>query len=286
MRQFADLAASGVSIGIEQARASAPQLDRQKMIAVIPVRGVLEARTSLMGQMFGMSSYEQIGKTFDAMIKDSSVTGIVLDVASPGGMVYGAQELADKIFSARGTKPIIAVANPLAASGAYWIAAAADRVVMTPSGDVGSVGVIAEHVDMSSAIDKSGGKVTVIRSKNSPYKSEGNESEPLSEEARANMQARADSIYNRFVSDLARFRGVSVEHVNENYGKGRIVDAKTAMAAGMIDRVGTLSEITQKLVENRIRINNNEKALDDWSAMTPIECRKNKIAAIHVEACR
>lgn len=281
MRQFSSLASANISADLEMVRAAAPTTSRQKSIAIIPITGALEARTTLMGEFLGMSSYERIGYHFDAMMADETVSGVILDVASPGGMVYGAQELANKIFQARGRKPIISVANPLAASGAYWLAAAADRVVMVPSGDVGSVGVITEHVDMSQALDREGTRVTVIRSQNSPYKNESNGAEPLTDEARANLQSRADAIYQRFVGDLAKFRGVSVDHVNEHFGKGRVVDAKSAMSAGMVDRVATLQEIADKMSAGRIRIA-SERAQDDWNSPTRKEQLRERAAAIRV----
>lgn len=279
MRQFAALASSNVSANLEQVRAAARATERHKSIAIIPVTGVLEARTTLMGELFGMSSYDRIGHIFDAMMADETVTGIILDVASPGGMVYGAQELSEKIYSARGRKPIISVANPLAASGAYWIAAAADRVVVSPSGDVGSVGVIAEHVDLSQAHDREGAKITIIRSQKAPYKGEASDAAPLTDEARQNMQARADAIHSRFVADLARFRGVSVDHVNEHFGKGRIVDSKTAMSAGMVDRIGTLQEIAGKMAAGRIRIA-GERSQDNWDAPTRRELLQERAAEL------
>lgn len=283
MRQFAALAASNVTADLMQVRAAAAQPTRQKMIGVIPVHGVLEARTTLMGELFGMSSYERIGQQFDMLMAEESVTGIILDVASPGGMVYGAQELAAKIFNARGTKPIIAVANPMAASGAYWIAAAADRMVMTPSGDVGSVGVICEHVDASQAYDREGAKITIIRSEKAPFKGENNDAGPLTDEARMNLQARADRIHAGFVADLARFRGVSVDHVNEHFGKGRVVDSKTAMSAGMVDRVGTLQEIAGKLAAGRIRLG-GERSQDNWELPSRRESLMERVAEIRQAA--
>jgi signal peptide peptidase SppA len=282
MRNFAALAASNVTADLEQVREMRPKESRQKAIGIVPITGVLEARETMLGQMLGMSSYERIGAMFDYLVKDDTVSGIVLDVASPGGMVYGAQELADKIFQARGTKPIVAVANPLMASGAYWIAAAADRIVVTPSGDVGSVGVIAEHVDLSQANDKVGAKVTIIRSSGSPYKGEASDTEPLTDEGRHNLQSRADAIYGKFVGDLAKFRGVSVDYVNENFGKGRVVDSKTAIRAGMADRVGTLEEIAGKMAAGKVRIA-AERAQDDWelpTPKTPREMLKERAAAI------
>lgn len=273
-------ASSRIPPGSEAARAvsqSAPQ--RQKSIAVIPIHGVLEARPSFVGEMLGMPSYERLGQVFDAMVADTSVGSIVLDVASPGGMVYGVMELANKIYNARGTKPILAVANPMAASGAYWLATAADRLIVSESGDVGSVGVITDHVDMSQAMATEGVKVTVIRSTKSPHKGETNDAEPLSDEAAANLQARADRIYDKFAADLAKFRGVSVDHVNEKFGKGRIVDAATAVRVGMADRVGSLGQVVDGLVSGRIRIG-REAAQDNWNSETVRDTWRRQAAAI------
>lgn len=255
------------------------QQSKQRSVAVIPISGALEARPTELGAFLGMSSYEVIGKVFDHFAGDTSVSAIVLDVSSPGGMVYGAPELAEKIYQARGTKPIIAVANPMAASGGYWLAAAADRVVMTPSADVGSVGVITEHVDMSRRYEQAGITITPVHSTASPHKGELTDAAPLSDEAKQHLQARADSIHAKFAGDLARFRGVSVQHVNEHFGRGRVVQAKEALAAGMVDRVGTMEEIIGKLMANRIRIG-GERAQDDWNAPSKQQMLRERVATI------
>ena len=258
-------------------RTSEPQ--RQKAVGLIRVHGALEARPTVLGKWLGMSSYEAIGQQFDALMADESVASIIMDVSSPGGMAYGAQELADKIFQARGKKPVVAVANPMAASGAYWLATAAERLVVTPSGDVGSVGVITEHVDVSAKLEKMGEKVTVVRSQKSPYKGENYGVEPISDEARANIQARADMIYNQFVGDLSRFRGVTVDYINEHFGKGRIVDAKTAMRVGMVDRIDTFEGIVSKVLSGRVRFGSTS-ASDEWNAPTEREQRLNRVKAL------
>lgn len=268
---------------IEHVRASQSSGGQQKSIAVIPVSGALEARPTELGAWLGMSSYEAIGKTFDHFMADSSVSGIILDVSSPGGMVYGAQELADKIYQARGTKPIVAVANPLMASGAFWISAAADRIVTTPSGDVGSVGVITEHVDLSRAYEQQGVTVSTFKATDSPFKGEFSDMAPLTEEAKQNLQHRVDSIHAKFVGDLAKFRGVSADYVNEHFGKGRVVDSKAALSAGMVDRVGTLQEIAGKMAAGRIRIA-SERAQDDWNAPTRKEMLQQRAEQIRAAA--
>lgn len=278
-----DLPAIKTEASIIEAVQASQHAKQQKSIAVIPVSGALEARPTELGAWLGMSSYEVIGKVFDHFVADNSISGIVLDVSSPGGMVYGAQELADKIYAARGTKPIIAVANPMAASGAYWIASSADRMVVTPSGDVGSVGVITEHVDLSAAYDSKGAKITTFRSVNSPYKGEFGDASPLTEESRQHIQSRVDAISEIFVGQLARNRGMPPAHVAENFGKGRLVDSQTALRAGMVDRIGTLQEIAGKFAAGRIRIN-SERAMDDWEAPTRREILQTKAAAIRAAA--
>lgn len=278
MRQFVSMVRSGLRPEPEQVReGSAPK--REKSIAIVPIHGVLEDRPSWLGQYFGMSSYEAIGYTMDSLVMDDSVKGIILDINSPGGMASGAIELAEKIYSYRGAKPIISVAHHLAASGGYWIGAAASRFVGTPSSNTGSVGVLWEHLSFAEANERDGVKATVIRSTDAPFKAEGTDLEHLSDEARQNMQARADEIHSRFVSDLARFRGVSVDYVNQGFGKGRVVDSKKALAAGMIDRIDTLQSIVGKMGAGRIRIA-GAKAEDNWDSPTDREIKMQRAAAL------
>src|SRR5690606_4285100 len=130
----------------------------------------------------GGTSTEQFGSWFDAALRDPAVSAIVIDVDSPGGTVTGVAELAEQIFEARGKKPIYAIANALAASAAYWIASAAEELWVTPSGDVGSIGVYAMHEDISEMEAEMGLKVTLISA--GEYKTEGNPHEPLGDEAR------------------------------------------------------------------------------------------------------
>ena len=144
-----------------------------------------------------------------------------MDVDSPGGSVFGLKELSQKIFDARGTKPIYAVANSMAGSAAYYIASAADQMIVTPSGEVGSIGTIAIHEDMSVALENEGVKITVIKA--GRFKGEGNNFEPLSEEAISNAKREVDAYYGQFVDAVARNRGVSPKAVRNGFGEGRMV---------------------------------------------------------------
>jgi signal peptide peptidase SppA len=183
---------------------------------------------------------------FRAAVQSPDVGAIVLDVDSPGGLVDLVPETAAEIRDARGTKPIVAVANTMAASGAYWIAAQADELVVTPSGSVGSIGVYMVHEDWSGFNEQQGIQPTYISA--GEYKTEGNPDEPLSDEARADWQQEVDDLCAMFVADVAAGRGVTAQQVRDGYGKGRTLIADRALAAGMVDRVDTIETVIGALL--------------------------------------
>lgn len=209
-------------------------------IAVLPLLGTISQRAGMMSEMSGGTSTERFTAAFRQVMADESVKAVIMDVDSPGGAVYGIDELASEIFAARGRKPIVAVANSLAASAAYYIASSADEVVVTPGGEVGSIGVVAVHEDWSGAYEQAGVKPTIIRA--GKYKWEGNDLEPLTSEAQSAIQAAVDRYYGMFVRAVARGRGVSAQDVRNGFGEGRIVGAQEAVKLGMADRIATLDE--------------------------------------------
>lgn len=220
-----------------------------RSVGVLPVIGVVSQRMDLFMEFSGGVSTERLGREFDAMVNDESVGSIILDIDSPGGNFAGTPEIANKIFSARGKKPIVAQVNSMAGSAAFWIAAAADSIVVTPSGDIGSHGVLAVHYDRSVENELVGVKPTYIHY--GRYKVEGNADEPLSTEARTEIQRRVDEAGEMFTADLARFRGVSKAVVRDRFGQGRMFGGKEAIERGMADREGTLEETIARLAEGK-----------------------------------
>lgn len=215
----------------------------QNGVAVIPVQGVMVKAESAWNRFCGMTSSATLRADLQTAMEDSTVQSIVLWIDSPGGQVDGTQVLAQDIFAARGKKQIIAFADGMMASAAYWIGAAADQVHISSQTDmVGSIGVVAQHIDRSAA---AGGTVTEITA--GKYKRIASENGPLTEEGRESLQSQVDRIYSVFVEDIAKFRGVSVETVLENMADGRIFMGSDAIDAGLADGVSSLPELIARL---------------------------------------
>jgi len=215
-------------------------------IATVSLKGVLAPPHPILQMIFGIEhplvAFERDVKT---ALSDPDVGAVILDVDSPGGVVDGIPEAASTLRSLRGSKPIVAVANSMAASAAYWLVAQADEVSVTPSGAVGSIGVYATHRDMSGSMKLMGVETTLVSA--GKYKTEGNPWEPLSDEARAAIQHDVDHFYGLFTADVAKGRGVKQADVKDGYGEGRVMNAKDALAAGLVDRVETIGEAASRL---------------------------------------
>lgn len=236
--------------------AKRPADRRAGNIAILPLFGTIFPRANMMTEVSGATSAEIFGKKFDELVNDPEVSAIVMDVDSPGGQVAGIEELSQKIYQARGKKPVVAIANHDMDSAAYWIGTAADEVVITPSGEVGSIGVFAAHWDESAALEMEGLKLTLISE--GKYKTEGNPFQPLTEEAHAFIQGLVSEAYDAFVKAVARNRGRSVEVVRNDFGQGRVVGARQAVSLGMADRIATLDEMVGQLQRRLFKLSKSE----------------------------
>lgn len=212
--------------------------------ALIPIYGVITQRADIFTEWSGGSSTESVGRELDAALADGKISTIVLDIDSPGGGVYGVEELAAKIYAARKEKKVIAVSNSLAASAAYWLGCQAGEFVVSPNGEVGSIGVYQLHVDSSAALAESGQKVTIISA--GERKTAGHPYGPLDEIGQAELQAGVSDYYEIFVKAVARGRNVSQATVREGFGRGGVLRAEAAVKEGMADRIATLDDVLAK----------------------------------------
>jgi signal peptide peptidase SppA len=227
-------------------QAAAKQMRRTSgKVAVLEIQGMIEQRLSFWGWLMGSCPTEDVMRALGLLLASADVEAIVLDVDSPGGFIYGVEELSDYVYAARATKPIYAIANSTCCSAAYWIASAAGQLVATPGADVGSIGVFMTYEDYSANLEQEGIKITIVRTPE--YKAERLGVEPLTAEARDYMQVQNDLVYGKFVKAVARNRGVAPTAVRDNYGKGRTLKADAALAAGMVDRILSFEQLLDKL---------------------------------------
>lgn len=215
------------------------RLDGNAGIAVIPVAGSLVRRTMGLDPASGLTSYADIADLVDAALADPGVEGILLDIDSPGGEAGGVFELGERIRAADAVKPIWALASDSAFSAAYAIGSAASRLAVTRTGGVGSIGVIAMHVDQTARDTQQGYRYTAITA--GDQKSDFSPHEPLDPHAHARLQTEVDRLYGLFLAHVAAMRALDVEAVRAT--QAGIYFGQDAVTVGLADAVGCLDEV-------------------------------------------
>lgn len=198
-------------------------------VGILDVTGPLFKRANLFVRISGATSYEILRRDLQAALDDPSIHAIMLRIDSPGGEANGCDELARAIYEARGKKPITAFVSGMAASGGYWLASAAERVVVSDAAVLGSIGVV-----LGMRLAKDDGKTIEFVSAQSP----GKRPDPTTDAGKARIQEMVDDLADVFIASVAKFRGVSPETVVKKFGEGGVKVGAKAVAAGMADEVG------------------------------------------------
>lgn len=220
-------------------------------VAILSVMGELVNRGAWMGSSSGLTSYEGLSHQLRTAASDPQVRSILLDMESPGGEAMGAFEMADTVRAIAKEKPVTAVANGYAASAAYAIASAATRIVVPPSGAVGSIGVVMLHLDRSGELAKRGIKPTLIFA--GEHKVDGNPFAELSADVRDRFQEGVDRTYADFVRTVAAGRRKMTEAAVRDT-KARMFRGADAVSAGLADAVGTFDEALSELQRQRTNV--------------------------------
>jgi len=195
---------------------------------IVPIVGPIGKGLTPFERMTGASDLNLVSDQIDAFLADSEVQTIVFHIDSPGGVVGGVEEVARKI--ANSSKPTIAYTDGMMCSAAYWLGSSADRVISSPSADVGSIGVYMNLVDVSQAYADMGVKAVVIKSSATPYKAAGLEGTSLSQEQINYFQAEVDAIYADFVASVKSKRKMA----SEDAMKGQSMSGKVASSMGLL----------------------------------------------------
>lgn len=219
-------------------------------VAVLPLEGVIAKRANLFTQISGGVSSELVMRDLRDAVADPAVHSIILSVDSPGGTVDGTQALASAVRAGLAVKPIVTLAGGTIASAAYWIGSAASAVYIAETTTmVGSIGVVATHVDVSRAEEQRGVKTTEVFA--GKFKRIASQYAPLSEAGRQAMQDQVDYQYSLFVSAVAQQRGASEDKVLKDMADGRVFIGQQAIDAGLVDGVSTLDALVAQLNRER-----------------------------------
>lgn len=231
-------------------------------VAVVQVVGTLANRVDSIDAMSGLSGYETLGEEIERLAADPSVHGILLEVDSFGGEAAGCFDLADRIHRARESKPIFGVANQFAMSAGYAILSQCSRVFVPQSGEVGSIGVVTTHMDLSGAAEKEGVRVTHVHA--GAHKVDLSPFRALSTEARDRLQADVAQIYDQFVAAVGRGRGAALPEAKARATEALTFIGEKAVAAGLADEVGdkaaALSALFAEVEDRRMDKELAEKA--------------------------
>ena len=214
---------------------------RSEKIAIIEVEGLLlNARTGgfLQAKENDVSLFIQ---QLEVAEKDPKVKAVVLRINSPGGTVSASDVMYDAVlkFRQKTKKPVVASAQDVAASGAYYVACAADQIVVQPTSVIGSIGVIFQTFDFSGTLDKIGAKSVAIKS--GPLKDMGSPFKPLEDNERRVMQAMVNEYHLRFRSVVKLNRQMSDERVDQ-VADGGVFSGVRAVDMGLADQAGLLPE--------------------------------------------
>jgi len=240
-----------IKLRIEQAEHGERELSRIEVgggVGIMPIYGPIFPKANLMTEVSGATNLQNVRADLQSLLSDDKVKTIIMDIDSPGGSANMIEETGDLIREAREQKPIIAVANTDANSGAFWLGSQASEFYATPSGKFGSIGVYTVHEDKSQQNERDGRKVTYISA--GKFKTAGNPDEPLTGEAREYIQEHVDETMDKFVGAVSEGRRLDKESVMP-FADGRIFSADKALSMGMIDGVKSLDAVVDgTLAEN------------------------------------
>ena len=229
-------------------------------VGVISIKGPLTNRDSFFNRFFGVTSYGAIRDALLYAAQNTGVKAILLDIDSGGGAVNGVADVGTLIRSIdKGVKPVYAFTDGTMASAAYWLGCSAREVYSSNVSTVGSIGVIATHMEFSKQLKEDGVGVTVVRA--GEFKALANSVEPLTDKAKAQLQGQLNAAYQVFVEHVADCRGVPFTQCDSTMAQGREFFGKEAFVAGLVDGIETfdtaMNKIAVKLLDNEKNSNNN-----------------------------
>ena len=218
-------------------------------VAIITIEGSLVNRGAWVGASSGLTSYEGIAAQLTEAAARDDIKAVILDVDSPGGEAGGTPNLGAQVRALRDHKPVVAVVNDMAASAAYWIASQASEIVVSETGAVGSIGVIAMHVNRAGEMVQRGLSATIVKA--GAHKADGHPFGPLSEDVRADWQSTIDTLYGLFCRAVGEGRGEKLTADAARATEARVLYGRAAIKAGLADKIGSFEATLAELKRRR-----------------------------------
>lgn len=197
----------------------------------------------------GINNYKRLLKVLDNAAEDDSVDGIIINVNSPGGGVVESATIHDKVVEIQEEydKPVYVTMGNTAASGGYYVAAPAEKIVAHPATLTGSIGVIMESINFTDLADEYGIDFNTIKS--GEHKDIMSASRKMTDEERDILQSMIDEMYDEFVQVIVDGRGMSESDVRR-LGDGRVYTGKQAKDNGLVDELGSLEDTIALMEED------------------------------------
>ncbi len=203
----------------------------------IRLEGVISAEKY--SGLFGVVTVtpEKMISQLDEAEKNPNVKAILIRVNSPGGSAAASQEIYEELKKVE--KPVVVSVSEVCASGAYYVASAADRIIANRSSSVGSIGVIMQIPNFEDLYEKLGIKYTTI--KQGKFKDVGSPDRPITEEEIRLLEAQLKEIYGQFITDVAEARNMDAGEVEE-LATGWVFLGTEALELGLIDGIGNYKD--------------------------------------------
>ena len=246
--------------------------------AIIPIHGVITARTTLFSLFAGGASLEDLAKDFSEALNNNEVTSILLDIDSPGGVAVGPYEMAEMIFKGRSKKPIYSYIGRNGSSAAYWLASATEKIFVNPSALVGSIGVVTT-IPVQEQPDMDGYKNIEIVSSNANLK----RPDPKTKEGLAEIRRELDDLESTFIESIAKYRSITPEIIKADFGGGGVVIGRQAVKRNMADALGTYEEVLGLLNQQNQSITINNQIMSNKENQTNADISKKEITADYIK---
>ncbi len=220
-------------------QAERPTRDR---VAIVDLSGMIfnAQRPGLFGA--GDNPVALLHERLEAARRDPHVRAVILRINSPGGTVTASDAMYREVqrFRQRSGKPVVALLMDVAASGGYYVACAADRIVAYPTSVTGSIGVLVQTISLQPALGRLG--ITAEAITTGPNKTAGSLFSQLQPEHRAVLQAMVDDFYARFVDVVQQARPQLHLTAQPHLIDGRIMSGQQAHGEGLVDVLGDLHD--------------------------------------------